>query len=92
MAVTIAISFELIIAIQALVFVSAPFAGLVIGSVLYSLPFVVQPLQNAFEVNYDLPVGETFALINVGASVVNINVLQSRVSAFTRDISQGGNQ
>jgi hypothetical protein len=31
MAVTIAISFELIIAIQALVFVSAPFAGLVIG-------------------------------------------------------------
>jgi len=49
-------------------------------------------LQNAFEVNYDLPVGETVALINVGASVVNINVLQSRVSAFTRDISQGGNQ
>jgi len=31
MAVTIAISFELVIAIQALVFVSAPFAGLVIG-------------------------------------------------------------
>lgn len=26
------------------------FAGLVIGSVLYSLPFVVQPLQNAFAV------------------------------------------
>jgi molybdate transport system permease protein len=25
------------------------FSGLVIGSVLYSLPFVVQPLQNAFE-------------------------------------------
>ncbi len=25
------------------------FAGLVIGSVLYSMPFVVQPLQNAFE-------------------------------------------
>jgi molybdate transport system permease protein len=25
------------------------FAGLVIGSVIYSLPFVVQPLQNAFE-------------------------------------------
>lgn len=25
------------------------FAGLVVGSVLYSLPFVVQPLQNAFE-------------------------------------------
>ncbi|MBD9677340.1 molybdate ABC transporter permease subunit [Pseudomonas sp. PDM18] len=26
------------------------FAGLVVGSVFYSLPFVVQPLQNAFEV------------------------------------------
>ena len=49
-------------------------------------------LQNAFEVNYDLPVGETVALINVGASVVNINVIQSRISAFTRDIAQGGNQ
>lgn len=48
-------------------------------------------VQNAFEVNYDLPVGETIALVNVGASVVNINVVQSRVSAFTRDISQGGN-
>ncbi len=47
-------------------------------------------LQNAFEVNYDIPMGETVALVNVGASVVNINCLHSRVSAFTRDISQGG--
>lgn len=31
MAVTIAISFELVVAIQALVFISAPFAGLTIG-------------------------------------------------------------
>lgn len=49
-------------------------------------------VQNAFEINYDMPVGETVALINVGASVVNINVLHSGVSAFTRDIAQGGNQ
>ncbi len=28
---------------------SFTFAGLVVGSVLYSMPFVVQPLQNAFE-------------------------------------------
>lgn len=49
-------------------------------------------LQNAFEVNYDATPGETVALINVGASVVNINVLSSGVSAFTRDIAQGGNQ
>jgi molybdate transport system permease protein len=31
------------------------FAGLVIGSVLYSLPFVVQPLQNAFEISGTRP-------------------------------------
>ncbi|HAL38243.1 MAG TPA: molybdate ABC transporter permease subunit [Polaromonas sp.] len=31
------------------------FAGLVVGSVLYSLPFVVQPLQNAFESIGDRP-------------------------------------
>lgn len=31
------------------------FPGLVIGSVLYSLPFVVQPLQNAFEALGDRP-------------------------------------
>ena len=49
-------------------------------------------VQNAFEVNYNLPVGETVALINVGAAVVNINVVHSGVSAFTRDIAQGGNQ
>lgn len=49
-------------------------------------------VQNAFEINYNLPVGETVALINVGASVVNINVVHSGISAFTRDIAQGGNQ
>ena len=31
------------------------FAGLVVGSVLYSMPFVVQPLQNAFEALGDRP-------------------------------------
>ncbi len=31
------------------------FAGLVVGSVLYSLPFVVQPLQNAFEALGETP-------------------------------------
>jgi molybdate transport system permease protein len=31
------------------------FAGLVVGSVFYSMPFVVQPLQNAFEAMGDRP-------------------------------------
>jgi type IV pilus assembly protein PilM len=44
-------------------------------------------VQNAFEVNYDRP-GETVVLINVGASVVNINVIASNgITTFTRDIA-----
>jgi molybdate transport system permease protein len=38
------------------------FAGLVVGSVLYSLPFVVQPLQNAFEAIGERPL-ETAATL-----------------------------
>ncbi len=48
--------------------------------------------ENAFEVNYDLPAGDTIVLVNIGASVININVLAEGVTAFTRDISMGGNQ
>ncbi len=33
------------------------FAGLVVGSLCYSLPFVVQPLQNAFEAIGPAPAG-----------------------------------
>ncbi len=49
-------------------------------------------VQNAFEVNYEVPAGETVVLINAGASVVNINILASGVTTFTRDITVGGNQ
>ena len=49
-------------------------------------------LQNQFELNYDLPVGETICLIDVGAAVININIVSDRISAFTRDIAMGGNQ
>jgi type IV pilus assembly protein PilM len=48
--------------------------------------------ENAFEVNYDLPATDTIVLVNIGASVININVLADGVTAFTRDISMGGNQ
>lgn len=47
--------------------------------------------QNAFEVNYDLQPGETVVLINIGASVSNINIVRGGVSLFTRDITIGGN-
>jgi len=49
-------------------------------------------VENAFEANYEVPSAETIVLINIGASVININVIASGVTAFTRDISMGGNQ
>ncbi|MCC7380253.1 MAG: type IV pilus assembly protein PilM [Deltaproteobacteria bacterium] len=49
-------------------------------------------VQNQFEVNYEVPRSETVVLINIGASVTNINVLANGVSTFTRDISIGGSQ
>jgi type IV pilus assembly protein PilM len=48
-------------------------------------------VQNAFEVNYGLD-NDTVALVNVGASVMNINVLHLGASIFWRDVAFGGNQ
>ena len=48
-------------------------------------------LQNAYEVNYELP-RETMGLVNIGASVMNINVLHQGASVFWRDVAFGGNQ
>ena len=49
-------------------------------------------LQNCFEVNYDPDPGQTIALLNVGASVMNINIIRGGIPLFTRDVSVGGNQ
>lgn len=49
-------------------------------------------VQNAFEVNYDLDLLKTVALVNMGAGVTNINVLARGATVFWRDISFGGNQ
>jgi type IV pilus assembly protein PilM len=48
-------------------------------------------LQNAYEANYDVEPDRVTVLMNVGASAVNINILQGAASLFTRDISVGGN-
>ncbi len=48
-------------------------------------------LQNAYELNYELG-PEAIALVNIGASVMNINVLHEGQSVFWRDVSFGGNQ
>jgi type IV pilus assembly protein PilM len=49
-------------------------------------------LQNCYEVNYDSEPGKTVALLNVGASVMNINIVRGGIPLFTRDVSVGGNQ
>lgn len=48
-------------------------------------------LQNAFELNNTIEENVVTALVNIGASLTNINILQGNVSHFTRDISIGGN-
>ena len=49
-------------------------------------------VQNAFEANYDLPLAKTVALVNMGSSVTNINVVAGGSTVFWRDLSLGGNQ
>ncbi len=48
-------------------------------------------LQNAYEANYGLDPNVVVALLNAGASAININVLAGTQSVFTRDVSLGGN-
>lgn len=49
-------------------------------------------LQNCFESNYGTDPGKVVALVNVGASIMNINILKGNSSIFNRDIAAGGNQ
>jgi type IV pilus assembly protein PilM len=49
-------------------------------------------LQNAYEVNYQPTPNQTVALLDIGASVMTINIVRGATSIFTRDISAGGNQ
>jgi type IV pilus assembly protein PilM len=49
-------------------------------------------LQNCYEYNYDPAPGSTVALLNIGASVMNINIVKGVVPLFTRDVSVGGHQ
>ncbi|GAB4267286.1 MAG: type IV pilus assembly protein PilM [Deferrisomatales bacterium] len=47
-------------------------------------------LENIFEVAYPEFLDKTVVLIDVGAGIMNINVLKAGVSTFTRDITVGG--
>ena len=60
------------------------------------LPVVVDidafAVQNAFELNFEPPADLMAALLNIGASIMNINIVRGGVPLFTRDVSVGGNQ
>lgn len=49
-------------------------------------------LQNCYELNYSPQPGQIVALLNIGASTTNINILNGARSVFTRDATFGGNQ
>jgi type IV pilus assembly protein PilM len=49
-------------------------------------------LQNCYELNYQPGVNDVVALLNIGASTMNINVIKGVRSVFTRDITVGGSQ
>jgi type IV pilus assembly protein PilM len=49
-------------------------------------------LQNAYEANYRPNPNATIALINLGASLSNINITKAGLPLFIRDVPVGGNQ
>src|SRR5437660_9608757 len=49
-------------------------------------------LQNCYAYNYEPSPTSTVALLNLGASVMNINIVKGSTPLFTRDVSVGGNQ
>ncbi|HDH04114.1 MAG TPA: type IV pilus assembly protein PilM [Nitrospirae bacterium] len=48
-------------------------------------------LENMYELNYEIKESENVALVNIGAGMININILKGGISVFTRDSSVGGN-
>ncbi len=47
-------------------------------------------LETMYEANYDFEDNDVVVLLNIGASMTNINVVKGGGSIFTRDISMGG--
>jgi type IV pilus assembly protein PilM len=60
------------------------------GLVLSVMDVAAFAAENAFTANYDVDPDEVVALVNIGAQVVNINIVTGGAPAFTRDISTGG--
>ena len=49
-------------------------------------------LQNCYELNYQPDESQVVTLLNIGASTMNVNIVQGTRSLFTRDITVGGSQ
>ncbi|MBI4378857.1 MAG: type IV pilus assembly protein PilM [Nitrospinae bacterium] len=49
-------------------------------------------MENEYEHNYGFPQSEVLALVNMGATFTNVNILVDGVTEFTRDISSSGNR
>ena len=49
-------------------------------------------LQNCYEANYQPTESDVVTLLNIGASTMNVNIVQGTRSLFTRDITVGGSQ
>jgi type IV pilus assembly protein PilM len=47
-------------------------------------------IQNALTANYDFAPGEVVAILNLGSEITNINITQSGVPYFTKDLQVGG--
>lgn len=47
-------------------------------------------VQNSFEINADINPDEVCALINIGANMMNMNVVKGGASLFIRDVQMGG--
>ncbi len=48
-------------------------------------------LENMYGVNYEIESGRNVALLNIGASMINMIILKGGISVFTRDSSLGSN-
>ncbi len=48
-------------------------------------------LENMYGVNYEIEPGKNVALLNIGASTINMSILKGGISVFTRDSSMGSN-
>jgi type IV pilus assembly protein PilM len=48
-------------------------------------------LETMYEANYDFEPNDVVVMVNIGASITNINVLRGNKSIFTRDFTLAGN-